>query len=359
MKRKTRVCLLVLILVVVLSLVFAGCQNQSPEASKVETKEDTSTEAVEETSAAVEADTMAAGSDEVYYMVTFLAGIDFWKGVYAGFEDAAKLYGAKTEYTGSVEYDINEAITVLEQVIVKKPTGMAVACMNPDAYMDPIDRAIDAGIPLVTFDCDSPDSKRYAHLATKNYNGGVLAAEKMAELLDGKGEVGMLVTPGQANLEERADGFKDTMAAKYPDIKIVQEVDGKCQEDVGAQVCAGLIQANPDVAGIYSVNANMGIGAATAVKESGKGGEIKIVSFDVDVPLLELVGEGTIHGLIGQSSWNMGYWSFQFIYMINHSELKPVPGWKESGISPLPAYVDTGVSIVDESNYELYLDLQE
>lgn len=299
---------------------------------------------------------LQADPQKEYYMVTFVSGIDFWKQCYAGFEDGAALYGATTVYDGAPEYDINKAITVLEQVIAKKPAGIAVTCMNPDAYIEPINKAIEAGIPVVTFDSDAPDSGRYTNLSTKNYEGGVAAAEYMAELLGGKGEVAIVATVGQLNIEERASGFRETIESKYPDIKIVQEVDGETQEEVAAQVTASLIQSNPNVNGIYTANANMGVGAATAIKESGKAGDIKLISFDVDQSLLDLMEEGSINGLIAQSSWNMGFWAFQFLYMADNAPLNPTPGWQESGASPLPAYVDTGVSVVTPENMQPYLD---
>lgn len=297
---------------------------------------------------------LQADPQKEYYMVTFVSGIDFWKQCYEGFEDAAALYGATTVYDGAPEYDINNAITVLEQVIAKKPAGIAVTCMNPDAYIEPINKAIEAGIPVVTFDADAPESNRYANLSTRNYEGGVAAAEYMAELLGGKGEVAIVATVGQLNIEERANGFRDTIESKYPDMKIVQEVDGETQEEVAAQVTGALIQSNPNVKGIYTANENMGLGAATAISESGKADDIKLISFDVDEPLLNLMDEGLIDGLIAQSSWNMGFWAFQFLYMADNADLQPTPGWQESGASPLPSYVDTGVNVVTPENMKYY-----
>ena len=150
----------------------------------------------------------AANPDDVYYMVTFSSGIEYWKGCYNGFESAAAKYGAKTEYTGANTNDVNQEVTVLEQVIAKNPAGIAVTCVNPEGLKDPIQKAIDQGIPVVTFDSDSPDSGRYSFLATGNYAAGVEAATAIAELCGEQGEVGILQVPGLLNLEERANGFK-------------------------------------------------------------------------------------------------------------------------------------------------------
>ena len=358
MKRRIKQNIVILlVLTIVLSVMLVGCQ-EAPASSTDTQSEQAQGEA--ETPAAQEEDVSdeqaQADPTAEYYMVTFVSGIDFWKSCYVGFEDAGAEHGAITVYDGTPDYDINEAITVLEQVIAKKPAGIAVTCMNPDAYIEPINNAIKQGIPIVTFDSDAPDSERYSFLATENYDGGVAAAECLAEQMGGKGEVAIVGTVGQLNLEQRAAGFRDTLAAKYPDISIVQEVDGQTQEEVAAQVTAALIQSNPNVGGIFASNANMGLGTATAIDESGKGGAIKLVSYDVDSSLLDNMEAGLIQGLIAQNSWNMGYWAFEFLWAANNKPLNPSPGWKENGESPLPAYVDTGVSVVTPENMQNYID---
>ena len=83
-----------------------------------------------------------AHPDQTYYMVTFLSGYSFWTECWRGFQDAANLLGVNAEYGGSTEYDVNSAVTSLEQITALNPTGMAVTCMDADAYKDPINNAI-------------------------------------------------------------------------------------------------------------------------------------------------------------------------------------------------------------------------
>ena len=124
---------------------------------------------------------LEAHPDQTYYMVTFLSGYSFWTECWRGFQDAAKMLGVEAKYGGTTEYDVNSAVTSLEQVIALKPTGMAVTCMDADAYKDPINNAIESGIPIVTFDSDSPDSNRTTFLGTSNYQAGVTAADYIGE----------------------------------------------------------------------------------------------------------------------------------------------------------------------------------
>ena len=334
--------LMVIVALLLTAAMLAGCSGTSANAPAASAG-DEGTQAVS-----------AANPDDVYYMVTFSSGIEYWKGCYNGFESVAAKYGAKTEYTGANTNDVNQEVTVLEQVIAKNPAGIAVTCVNPEGLKDPIQKAIDQGIPVVTFDSDSPDSGRYSFLATGHYAAGVEAAKAIAELCGEQGEVGILQVPGLLNLEERANGFKETIEANYPNMKVVQTVNGNLDQAEGAKVTAGMLQANPNMKGIFCTDSTAGVGAGTAVKEAGKEGAIQVVSFDTDSATLDMIKEGTIQATIAQGTYNMGFWSFEFLYDLHNNHANPVEGWKEKGISPLPTTVDTGVSIVTKDNADSF-----
>ena len=291
---------------------------------------------------------------EEYHMVTFISGIEFWKGCYRGFEDAAKNYGVKTFFDGCPEYDIAKQATVLEQVISKKPTGIAVTCINPDALEAPIKKAINQGIPVVTFDSDSPNSGRYSFLGTKNYEGGVIAARHFGKVLHGVGELGLVTVPGLNSEEQRALGFKETISKEYPNIKLVQIVNGNAESEKSAQGTAAMIQAHSGIEGIFATDSNMGMGVLVAVKEAKKKGIIKIVAFDTDKAVLDAVKSGEIDILIAQGSWNMGYWSLQFLYQLHHNLVNPAKDWKQKGLNPLPPFVDTGITVIDKHNVDAF-----
>ncbi len=144
---------------------------------------------------------------EEYYMVTFASGIEYWKGCFKGMQDAASLLGVKAIYTGSPQDGVTQEATVLEQVIAKKPAGIAITCANADGLKAPINKAIAAGIPVVTFDSDSQSSGRYCYLGTSNRNAGSIAARYLGKLLGGEGEVAISTVIGQPNHEQRKAGF--------------------------------------------------------------------------------------------------------------------------------------------------------
>ncbi len=284
-----------------------------------------------------------------YVMVTFQAGIDYWKNAIKGFEDAANELDVSTEYRGATQYDSHEQITVLEQVIAKKPAGIAISAINPYELNTTINKAVEAGIPVVLFDSDAPRSKAFSFLGTNNFSAGETGAHKMAELLGGKGMVGVITQPNQLNHKERTDGFVETIEKRYPNMEIVAIKDGKGDQLQSEKAASEIIKDYPDIKGIFTTEANGGVGIANAKKSTKKGNDIKIISFDTDKQTLDKIHQGEISASLAQGTWNMGYWSLQFLYQYNQEKaLNNI----SNETSILPKYVDTGISIVTKENVE-------
>lgn len=279
---------------------------------------------------------------EKYVMVTFQAGIDYWKSAIKGFEDAANELNVSVEYRGATQYDVHEQITVLEQVIAKKPSGIAISAINPDMLNMTINKAIEAGIPVVLFDSDAPESDAYTFLGTDNYHSGVTSAHKMAEFIDGEGNVAVISLPEQLNHKERTNGFVETIEKEYPSIKVVAIKDGKGSQVESKQVTMEILNADTNIKGIFATEANGGVGVAEAVQSLNYQEKIKIISFDTDKQTLDKIKEGQISATLAQGTWNMGYWSLQFLFQHNQ------------GKQSLPEVVNTGVSIVTKENLEDY-----
>ena len=298
---------------------------------------------------------LVGNKNEEYYMVTFLSGIEYWKGCYSGFEDAGKLYGIKTIYTGAIQYDVNQEVTILEQVIAKKPAGIALTCINPNAFKGPIKKAMDAGIPIVTFDADSPDSGRYSFLGTGNEYAGEEAAKALSEQVGPSGgEVVVITNPTQLNNEQRVAGFNNAINKTYKNLKLVQVGNGNGDQTEAAKVLSGFLQAHPDIKGVFCTEASSGVGAAAAVKEANKQGKVKIVSFDTDRGTLDAIKSGSIATSIAQGTYVMGYQSMNFLFQLKHELINPVKDWKAKKINPLPSFVDTGVYIVSKKNVDSF-----
>jgi ribose transport system substrate-binding protein len=291
--------------------------------------------------------------DERYVMVTFQAGIEYWKSCLKGFEDAAEALNVSVEYRGATQYDLREQITVLEHIIAQKPAGIALSAINPQELSATIDKAVEAGIPVVLFDSGAITSKAYSFLATDNYNAGVAAARKMASLLGETGEVAVVTQPNQMNHQQRIQGFTETIKREFPRMMVDAIEDGKGDTLVSRQVAFDIMRSHPNVKGIFATQANGGAGIAEAVTQQMKSGQVKIVSFDTDKSTLDLVKSGTISATMAQGTWNMGYWSLQFLFHVKHGLAKP-GGGQSAGMFTLPPYVDTGVTVVTQENVDQF-----
>ncbi|WP_026974274.1 substrate-binding domain-containing protein [Alicyclobacillus contaminans] len=295
-------------------------------------------------------------SGETYYMITFLSGIEYWKGVLAGAKEAAKDLHVNVVYTGAPQYDINQEATTLQQVIAKKPAGILITSINEKALTPYINQAIQAGIPVIAFDSDAPSSQRYSYLGTSNVEAGQTAADYLGQKLGGHGKVAIVSTPGELNLDQREQGFKQEMAQKYPGIQVVAVENGNSDQIKTAQVTSALLQNHPDLNGVFATEADEGIGVSTAVKEAHKTGQVQIVSFDTDQATLKAIQNGEITATIAQGTWNMGFWGLMFAYTVHHDLVNPVKNWKTANVDPVPSSVDTGVTVITKQNVASYLN---
>ena len=183
-----------------------------------------------------------AQGDQTYYMVTFVSGIDYWRDCYRGMEDAAAELGVNTVYTGTPENDITAQVRVLEEVVGQQPDGVLLTVINPDGLRPTIDAAIDAGVHIVTFDADSPLSKRYSFVGTGNYYAGVVAARYIGREV-GSGPVAISSVTAQLNHVQRRQGFIDTLAAEFPAVTTSDDliVDDQNNSTLAAQGMAAIL----------------------------------------------------------------------------------------------------------------------
>lgn len=290
--------------------------------------------------------------DQLYIEVSALGNLDYFFDHKLGMEKVGEELGVRTEYVGPAEYDMNAMIAAFEQAIAKKPNGIVV--VGFEASLNPIiKKAMDAGIPVVTVDADLSDSARLAFVGTGNINAGKMGGDKLAELIGKKGKVALMTKPGQSNLEQRIQGYKEALA-KYPDIEIVQVVDTQSDPVVGAQAASALLQKYPDLAGIACVEAAGGSGAATAVKEAKLAGKVKIISMDRGNDVLQAIEDGTISATVVQQTALMPYYATQILYNLANSKVSITTDNKAAGVLGIPVTVDTGVIIVDKNNSKYF-----
>ena len=303
---------------------------------------------------------LQGSSDQVYYMVTFLSGYSFWAECWRGFQDAATLFGVTAKYGGTTEYDVNAAVTSLDQIIALQPTAMAVTCMDANAYLYSINNAIASGIPIVTFDSDSPDSNRATFIGTSNYAAGVQAAKYIAAQLGGSGRVACLTRTGQTNINARTQGFVDTIAADFPNIEMVQVVNAGDDENQAATNFESLLAKDSDLDFIFCGLQQAVLGTETALAETGLTGKIKIVGFDTDTTTLDSIKRGSVEATLSQSPYAEGFWSMVYLYMlVNQDCINSADDWYAKGFPSLPITCDSGCAVVTIENVDMYYSKSE
>ena len=290
--------------------------------------------------------------EETYAMVVFLKGSEFFNWCYAGMRDAAKAIGphVKVELQGPAEWDATLEARAVDQLVARQVDGILVTAGDAATLVPSINRAIDRDIPVVTFDSDAPDSNRLAFVGTNNYAAGYRAGETMVEWLDGEGHIGVSTFPGPDHLRQRVDGFRTAIEDAGADIEVSVVNDEGDVAKAETQLTA-LLQANPDINGIFGAHGNPGPGAASAVNTLNMGDQVDIMAFDFGMPVIELIEKGEIRGTVGQNPYLMGYMAMLLAYSANH------PTEVMSAKAPfghVPDNVDTGVSILGVEEVQMY-----
>lgn len=290
---------------------------------------------------------------DLYIQVSALGNLEYFHDHKLGMRKAGELLGVQTDYRGPTDLDIGAMVADLELAIARRPAGLVVVGFD-DSLTPVINKAVDAGIPVVTVDADLPRSKRVAFVGTGNYNAGYQGGLKLAKLIDSKGKVALLTKTGQSNLNERIDGYQAALA-EYPQIEVVEVGNTDSDPVKAATVASLLLQRHADLAGIACVEAAGGAGAATAVREAGRVGQVKIVAMDRDNSVLRYIGQNVIQATVVQQTALMPIYAVMILYQLNHGDVPISTDNAAAGVPGVPPTIDTGVVIVDQSNYMHFL----
>jgi ribose transport system substrate-binding protein len=208
--------------------------------------------------------------------------------------------------------DAAEQAKVIDRLVADGIDGLGVSCNDTEVCGAAIDRAVAAGVEVMTWDSDAPDSKRFTYYSVDNEEGGRAAAELLGALLDGQGKVALISgVPTAANLEARRLGFEDELAKSYPDMEIVATVYGNDDPAMSAAKVEEVMAAHPDLKGWFFVGLWSLLETDPAKtklwREAAESGSIKTVVFDTLAWQLDLLKEDKVQGLVGQKYWGWGY----------------------------------------------------
>ncbi|MEJ5202387.1 MAG: substrate-binding domain-containing protein, partial [Anaerolineales bacterium] len=210
-------------------------------------------------------------------------------------------------------------------------------------------------IPVVTILGDLPKSKRLAFVGSRQYDLGYVGGKKLAEALGGKGKVAILSIPGVQMFDDREAGYRAAFA-EYPGIEVVQVGDTKADTVTAISVAKDILQRNPDLSAFVGTDSTGGIGAATAVKEVGKVGQVKTVAMDRNSDVLQAIQDGILTGTVAQDDAAMAYWSLLVLYNYNHHQAPLTVDNAKAGASTGPSNIFMSVNYIDKSNLQYYLE---
>jgi len=252
----------------------------------------------------------------------------------------ANALGVPLIWMGSTSDDIDEQIKVMETLIERNVDGILISCNDAEALNEVIDKAVDAGIVVATFDSDSPDSKRAFHVGSDNYSIGKKCADFANEKI-GKGKLAVMSgVKGAANLEKRLAGLLENLNSDFQVMPIQY-----CDDDIGRSIdiVNRYTVANPDLAGWVFIGGWPLISEPEQLPELAKFTRAGGVCISVDTmhPMLQFVKQGIVEVLVGQNYEKMGSDGVQLLY-----DLITI------GRMPNDDFYDTGFVIVDKNNVD-------
>lgn len=342
---------LAMLMALALAVLMFGCSSpESGSSASTETSAETSTEASEEateapsaeaTEEATEAPSESAEASEEsssgssaytfdaetsgqnpekdnYYFV-FVSKVvhPYYDQIEKGVEAAIADYESKGikitwDWDSPSEVDPVQQIEKLEAAAAKNPDAVAVVVSDPSVVDPVIKEVIDQGVPVVTLSEDSDANDRVAFVGrTDFYQEGKDIAEALAKKIDYKGKVGLLVGSVTSVAHyQRTDAIKDVLE-QYPDIEIVSEQADNDNLESAVSLAEQMINAYPDLDAIISSDGSAHAGAAQAVSDAGKAGDIVLVGFDAISETVQGIENDTIYTSLAANCYQMGYWVVQ------------------------------------------------
>ena len=273
---------------------------------------------------------------------------EFWKSIHAGAIKAQRELS-----TGGVEVEViwkgplreddrDQQIQVVEGFASQGVNGIVLAPLDNRALARPVEEAKSGGVPTVIIDSALESNFIVSFVATDNRKGGMLGADRLGELLGGKGKVIMLrYAEGSASTEEREAGFLQQMKEKYPNIEIISsDQHAGATRDTAKTASENLLNRFGDqVQGIFCPNESTTAGMLSALQDIGKAGKVIFVGFDTSQMFIDAMRAKQLHGIVVQNPFNMGYLGVRT--MIESLQGKAVE-----------KRIDTGVTMITPDNLD-------
>lgn len=283
---------------------------------------------------------MATAEDVYIPLVSKGFQHQFWQAVKSGAEQAADEYGVTITFEGpDNETMVDRQIDMLAAALANNPKAIGFAALDSQAAIPLLKQANDKGIPIIAFDSGVDSDIPVSTATTDNLAAAGLAADKMAEMLDGKGKVAVVAHDQTSRTGiDRRDGFVNRIAEKYPDIEVVTVQYGQGDHLKSTEVTKAILTANPDLNGIFGTNEGSAIGVVNGVQELGTEGLV-IIGYDSGKAQKDAIKSGLMAGAITQNPVGIGYETVKAAVAASKGE-------------DVPLLIDTGFFYYDASNID-------
>lgn len=278
-----------------------------------------------------------------YYIPMVSKGFQhqFWQAVKKGAYQAAQDCGVGVDFVGPAsESMVDVQIDMLTTALAKHPSAIGFAALDTKSALPLLKQAQDQKIPIIAFDSGVEGDIPVTTAATDNVKAAGFAADKMADLIGGSGEVALVVhDQTSATGQQRRDGFVNEIKAKYPNIKIVDIQYGAGDHAKSADITKSIIQAHPNLKGIFGANEGSAEGVVIGVQELKMQGKLVIIGYDSGKDQLDAIRSGLEAGAITQDPIGIGYKSVE-------AAVKVLNG------ASVPKTIDTGFHWYDKTNID-------
>ena len=293
--------------------------------------------------------------EEKYFLVATNTKVPYWQSAFAGLERAGSQLGVKIEMAGPDTYDPPAEQKELQRVIKLKPSGILLSAGDAKLMQSDVDSAIAQGIPVITIDSDVENSKRLLFIGTDNYKAGTIGAKVLTRELNGKGNVVVYTMPEQPNLHQRLLGYQDGLAGNT-NIKITKVVDIKGDATLAFDTTKQILDEGSGKVDAFVCLESLGCAEVADVLDRRHIMKKVVVGMDTSPKTLEWIQKGGITATIGQKPFTMAFYGVKMLDDVHHHKLTPLDGnWAQDSFSPIPAFVDTGATLIDSTNVATFL----
>ncbi|MBP6964955.1 MAG: sugar-binding protein [Armatimonadetes bacterium] len=268
---------------------------------------------------------------------------DFWMIAKAGVAAGEKDFNVKCEFRMPPQGTSAEQKQIIEDLLVKGVTGIAISPRDPANQTDVLNTAA-RSVNLICMDSDAPKSERICYVGTDNYNAGRAAGDEIKKALPNGGKVLLFVgTLDAQNAADRKKGIED--AVKGSKVQIIGTLTDNTDHAKAKSNVEDAMVKYPDIAGFMGLWSYNGPAIAEAVKSSGKAGKIRIVCFDEEAATLQGVKDGVVFSTVVQKPYQFGYESMRILAALARGEDAKIPENK---------VVDTGVRVISRANVDSF-----